>query len=185
MSTFEIVVSVVAAIVLPPAISYNRFIRQRTSIANAWANIETELRRRWDLVPNLVATVKAYAAHEASLFEQVARARSRATEESGGPAAHARAEDTLERTVHDLVAVAEDHPALCADQHFLELQRELVSTEDRIQTSRRYYNAMVRSLNTRVHTFPSMILARIFGFVEAEFFEVEQRLRDPRSFVSG
>ena len=185
MDTFKLIAIVTFAIVAPPVISYNRFIRQRTAIRNAWASIDTELRRRWDLIPNLVETVKAYAAHERGLLETVARARADASHETGGPAAHARAEDTLERSVDRLLAVAEGYPQLRADEHFLALQHELATTEDRIQTARRYYNATVRTLNTRVNTFPSLVLARMFGFTEAEFFEVEQRLRDPRSFVSG
>lgn len=161
------------------AISYNRFIRQRTLIENSFANIDTELRRRYDLIPNLVGTVKGYAAHERELFEEVTSARASAAATSGHPAAdQAAAEAPFVRALGRLLAVAENYPQLRASEDFQALQAELANTEDRIQAARRFYNANVQVFNQRVRAFPSALVAKTFGFREADFFEIPQAERD-------
>lgn len=155
-------------------ISYNRLVRLRQLIRDSWANVETELNRRYDLIPNLVETVKGYAAHEREVLREVTEARSAAIQANGHrPAEQQPAEVELVQDLRRLIAVAEDYPDLKASEHFLHLQRELVRTEDRIQLSRRIYNANVRDLNTRVEQFPSMIVARLFHFEVADYFEVD------------
>ena len=135
-------------------VSYNRFVSQRQLIKDAWANIDTELRRRYDLIPNLVETVKGYASHEREVFEEVARTRSMAAGATGSPAAQAAAEGPFMAALGKLFAVAEAYPDLKANQNFLALQTELSNTEDRLQTARRFYNANVREFNTRVRAVP-------------------------------
>ena len=159
-------------------VSYNRFVSQRQLIKDSWANIDTELRRRYDLIPNLVETVKGYATHERAVFENVTKARAAATAATGSPAEQAAAEGPLVAALRQLFAVAENYPDLKANQNFLALQGELTNTEDRLQTSRRFYNANVRDYNQRVQQFPSMLIARMFSFEEEEFFEVEDVLRE-------
>jgi LemA protein len=160
------------------AVSYNRFVSQRQLIRNAFANIDTELRRRYDLIPNLVEAVKGYAAHEREVFEEVARTRSAAAATSGqSPAAQAQAEGPFVAALGRLFAVAENYPELKANQNFLALQAELSNTEDRIQASRRFYNANVQDYNRRVQSFPSAFVARMFGFKEEEFFEIPEAER--------
>lgn len=157
--------------------SYNRFVSQKNLIKDAWANIDTELRRRYDLIPNIIETVKGYATHEREVFENVTKARSMATAATGSPAAQAAAEGPLVAALRQLFAVVENYPDLKANQNFLALQSELSNTEDRLQTARRFYNANVRDYNRRVQSFPSMIVARFGGFKEEEFFEVDESLR--------
>jgi LemA protein len=173
-----IVLGAVALIVIALIVSYNRFVSQKNLIRDSWANIDTELRRRYDLIPNLVETVKGYASHEREVFEEVTRARSVAAGATGTPAAQAAAEGPFVAALGKLFAVAEAYPDLKANQNFLALQAELSNTEDRLQTSRRFYNANVRDYNRRVQSFPSGVIARSFGFKEAEFFEVDEALRD-------
>jgi LemA protein len=168
---------VVAIIVVGGIISYNRFVRQKNLIKDAWANIDTELRRRYDLIPNLVETVRGYATHEREVFENVTRARAAATAATGSPGEQAAAEGPLVAALRQLFAVVENYPDLKANQNFLALQSELSNTEDRLQTARRFYNANVREYNQRVQSFPSMIVARMFSFQEEEFFEVDEALR--------
>jgi len=153
-------------------LSYNRFVSQRQLVRNAWANIDTELRRRYDLIPNLVETVKGYAAHEREVFEDVARTRSAAAGATGSPAQQAAAEGPFVAALGRLFAVAENYPELKANQNFLALQAELSNTEDRIQAARRFYNANVQDYNRRVQSFPSSVIAGMFGFKEEEFFEI-------------
>ena len=159
-------------------VSYNRFVSQRTLIKDAWANIDTELRRRYDLIPNLVETVKGYAAHEKETLENVTRARAMAASATGSPAEQAAAEGPLVAALRQLMLVVENYPDLKANQNFLQLQGELTNTEDRLQTARRFYNANVRDYNRRVKQFPSMIVANLFSFEEEEFFEVEDAIRE-------
>jgi LemA protein len=159
-------------------VSYNRFVNQRQLIRNAFANIDTELRRRYDLIPNLVETVKGYAAHEREVFEEVARTRSAAAGTTGqSPAAQAAAEGPFVAALGRLFAVAENYPELKANQNFLALQSELSNTEDRIQASRRFYNANVQDYNRRVNSFPSAFIAQMFNFKEEEFFEIPEAQR--------
>jgi LemA protein len=184
-----IVLAVIALVVIGLIVSYNRFVSQKNLIRDSWANIDTELRRRYDLIPNLVETVKGYASHEKEVFEEVARTRSTAAGATGNPAAQADAEGPFVAALGKLFAVAEAYPDLKANQNFLALQAELSNTEDRLQTSRRFYNANVRDYNRRVQSFPSGVIARSFGFKEEEFFEVDEALREagaPQvSFGSG
>jgi LemA protein len=155
-------------------VSYNRFVSQQNLIRNAWSNIDTELRRRSDLVPGLVDSVRAYASHERALFEEVTAARATAVAATGGPATKEVAERPLAVSVGRLIVVAESYPALQANAQFLELQRELVLTEDRLQAARRFYNANVRDYNERIRAFPSILIARIFGFKGAEYFDLQE-----------
>ncbi len=163
------VLVVIAAFVL----SYNRFIEQRNLIRDSWANVETELQRRYDLIPNLVETVKGYAAHEQTVFEEVTRARAAAVADHGSPDHQAKTENQLVGALRHLFAVSENYPDLKAADNFLALQRELTNTEDRIQASRRFYNANVRDYNRRVQSIPSNIVAAMFSFSEEEYFQIE------------
>ena len=153
--------------------TYNRLVTLRNTITESWRNVDTELQRRYDLIPNLVATVKGYAAHERGVFEEVTKARAMAVDSTGTPDAQARDENVLVRALGGLFAVAENYPDLKASENFLHLQEELVHTEDRIQASRRFYNGNVRALNNKVQMFPSNVIASMFGFTLAEYFEVE------------
>ncbi len=173
-----IVAGVVVVIAIAVIVSYNRFISQKNLIRDAWANIDTELRRRYDLIPNLVETVKGYARHETGVFEEVARTRSQAAGATGSPAEQAAAEGPFVAALRQLFAVAENYPDLKANQNFLTLQAELSNTEDRIQTSRRFYNNNVMDYNRRVQSFPSNLVARNFHFAEEQFFEIEDALRE-------
>jgi len=184
-----IVLGIVVIVAIGLIVSYNRFVSQRQMINDAWANIDTELRRRYDLIPNLVETVKGYAAHEREVFEEVARTRSMAAGATGTPAQQAAAEGPFMAALGKLFAVAENYPQLKANENFLALQSELSNTEDRIQTSRRFYNANVREFNRRVQAFPSSVIAGMFHFQAAEFFEIPESIRDagaPQvSFATG
>jgi LemA protein len=172
-----IVLGVVALVVILGIVSYNRFVSGRQLIKDSWANIDTELRRRYDLIPNLVETVRGYAAHERGTFEEVTRARAAAVSATGSPAEQAAAEGPFVAALRQLLAVAENYPDLKANQNFLALQSELSNTEDRLQTARRFYNANVREYNRRVQSFPSNVVAGSFGFKVEQFFEVEESLR--------
>ena len=178
MIALYVVIGIIVLAGISLALSYNRFVSQRQLIRNAFANIDTELRRRYDLIPNLVETVKGYAAHEREVFEEVARTRSAAAATTGqSPAAQAQAEGPFVAALSRLFAVAENYPQLKANQNFLALQAELSNTEDRIQASRRFYNANVQDYNRRVQSFPSAFVARSFGFKEEEFFEIPSTQR--------
>jgi LemA protein len=170
-----LLISLAVLIVLALAcfLSYNRFVSQRQYIRNSWANVDTELRRRYDLIPNLVATVKGYATHERATFEAVTQARTAAAASDGDAAAQARDENVLVGALKGLLAVAEAYPDLQASDQFLHLQRELVSTEDRIQAARRFFNNNVRDYNRRVQSVPSLVIAKLGGFREEPYFEVE------------
>jgi len=173
-----IILGVIVLISLAAVVSYNRFVSQKNLIRDAWANIDTELRRRYDLIPNLVETVKGYASHEKEVFENVTRARAMATAATGSPAEQAAAEGPFVAAMRQLFAVAENYPELKANQNFLALQQELANTEDRLQTARRFYNANVRDYNRRVQAFPSSMIAGMFHFQEEQFFEVDEALRE-------
>jgi LemA protein len=159
------------------AVSFNRFVQQRNLIRDSWSNIDTELRRRYDLIPNLVETVKGYAAHERALFERVTEARSAAMAATGPVDLQAQAERPLVGALRGLLAVAENYPQLKASDNFLALQRELVTTEDRLAAARRFYNANVRDYNRRVGSVPSNLVARVFRFREERFFDVEESVK--------
>lgn len=155
------------------AATFNALVRLRNQRAESWSGIDTELKRRYDLIPNLVETVKGYARHEAETLRRVTEARTQAVASTGSPASQARDENTLVGAMRQMFAVVERYPDLKADSHFLELQRELINTEDRIQAARRFYNANVRDLNTRIEVFPSNLIARMFAFSPQEYFEIE------------
>ncbi len=155
---------------------YNRLVRARNACDEAWAGIDTELKRRYDLIPALVETVKGYAAYERETLNRVIEARSRAVASTGSPASQARDENILVGALRELLAIAENYPHLKADEHFLQLQKELINTEDRIQAARRFYNANVRDLNNLIESVPTNVLAQWFGFEKREFFEIESAI---------
>ena len=154
--------------------TYNGLVTLRNRVEEAWSDITVQLKRRTDLIPNLVNSVKGYATHEKEVFEKVTEARS-AIMDAKGVKDTAEAENMLEGALKSLFAVAEAYPDLKANQNFLQLQQELVDTEDKIQASRRFYNGGVRDLNTKIQTFPVNIVAGMFGFQAKEFFEVADR----------
>jgi LemA protein len=156
------------------AMIYNSLVKAGNHVKESWAQIDVELKRRYDLIPNLVSTVKGYAAHENIVFEQVARARNAAANNNGSPKSQAHDENALVGVMKSLFAVVENYPDLKASSHFLDLQQELVNTEDRIQRARRFYNGNVRDMNNKVEVFPSNILAGMFGFSSAEYFEINE-----------
>src|SRR3989344_4660408 len=153
--------------------AYNRFVSLGNRAQEAWADIEVQLKRRYDLIPNLVNTVKGYATHEASAFENVTKARSMAMGSSGPTAAHAEAENMLTGALKSLFAIAEAYPDLKANTNFLELQSELSDTENKIQAARRFYNGNVLELNTKIEIFPTNLMASSFGFKKEEFFGLD------------
>jgi LemA protein len=173
-----IVLGVLAAVLIWGVLTYNRFVRIRTRVDNGWSQIDVQLRRRYDLIPNLVETVKGYAAHERVVFEQVTRARADAVA-ADGVGQQARAEDQVTAGLRQLMAVAEAYPDLKANEGFLALQEELVGTESKIAYARQFYNDQVTRLNTAVGTFPSSVIARLFGFAERPFFDIEDPVRGP------
>jgi LemA protein len=163
-----IILAVVVVLVLWLVAVFNGLIRLRTRAQEAYSDIDVQLKRRYDLIPNLVESVKGYMAHEAGIFEKVTQARAQAMQATGP--AKAGAEDQLSGALKSLFAVAENYPQLKANENFLSLQNELTDTEDKIQAARRFYYGMVRDLNTRVQAFPSNIIAGMFGFAKMEFF---------------
>ena len=178
MGAFVVVGVIVIILFALPFGLYNRLVRLRNMVRESWRDIDTELQRRYDLIPNLVNTVKGYAAHESAVFESVTSLRTSAMETARVPASQAPVQQALGQGMGQLMAVAEQYPDLKANQQFLMLQRELVDTEDRIQVSRRIYNANVRTYDSLVQTFPSMIVARLGGFAPEPFFEIDPAVRD-------
>ncbi len=152
---------------------YNGLVRTRNMVDESWSDIDTEMKRRYELIPNLVETVKGYAAHERQTLESVISARNVAAANHGTPSSQARDENALMGTLRQLMVVVERYPELKANQNFLRLQEELSVTEDRIQRSRRFYNGNVRDLNNRIGVFPGNMVAGSFGFTPREFFELE------------
>ena len=176
MDVVGIVLLVLLAVVLVALVwgvaTYNGFVRLRNLVQEAWRQIDVELHRRHDLIPNLVETVKGYASHERQTFEDVTRARNAAATPGATPAEQAAQEGVLTSALRQLFAVAEAYPQLRASENFMGLQAQLAETEDRIAAGRRFYNGNVRALNVRVESFPSSIVASTFGFRKAEYFEV-------------
>lgn len=168
-----VLVVIVGIPVLLVLANYNALVRGKNAIKESWADVDTELKRRYDLIPNLVATVQGYATHERETLQRVVEARSRAVASTGSPASQAADENVLVGALRQVFAVAEGYPQLKADGQFLALQKELVNTEDRIQASRRFYNANVRDYNNRCQTLPSSVIAGLFHFAAAEYFEIE------------
>jgi len=173
MTPLYIVLAVVAVIVLWVVFAYNGFISRVNRTKEAWADIDVQLKRRYDLIPNLIETVKGYAAHESKAFENVSEARTRAMT-AGTPHDKAEAENMLSGTLKTLFAVSEAYPDLKANQNFLELQKELSDTEDKIQAARRFYNSNVQELNTAIQSFPGNVIAGSFKFEEMELFELSE-----------
>ena len=163
---------------LAVALSYNRFVSQRQLIDNAWANVDTELRRRYDLVPNLVRTVEGYATHERDVLRAVVEARNEAVQRAGDVTNKTEPEQALVHSLKSMLALAEAYPDLKADAHFLELQQELAVTEDRIQAARRLFNGNVRDYNQRVESVPSNLVAMVAGFRRHDYFEIDPAVRD-------
>lgn len=163
---------------------YNRLVQVTNAVRASWSGIDTELKRRHDLIPNLVETVKGYAAHEKDVLDKVVTARNAAIGSHGNRASLANDENALAGRVRDLLVVAEGYPSLKADRHFLELQEQLTHTEDRIQRARRFYNGNVRDLANCVQAFPTNIVARLFGFREAEYLEIESAIERQSAKVS-
>ena len=167
-----IIIGIIAVVLLVVVISiYNSLVKLKVRVENAWSDITVQLKRRVDLIPNLVETVKGYAAHEQGVFQEVTEARS-AVANAKGVKETAAAENQFEGALKSLFAVAEAYPDLKANQNFSELQQELVDTEDKIQGARRFYNSGVTELNTKIEQFPSNIIANIFNFKSREFFEL-------------
>mgnify|MGYP000030867138 CR=1 FL=1 len=181
MSLPLILIGVLVILAAWVAFSFNRLVTIVNRAKEAWADIDVQLKRRYDLIPNLVNTVKGYATHESTVFEKVTVARTKAMTASG-PTDKAQAEGELSGTLKTIFALAEAYPDLKANQNFLELQRELSDTENKIQAARRFYNGNVRDLTTMIEAFPSNIIAKSFGFEKMAFFELaedEQAARNP------
>ncbi|MBZ1356514.1 MAG: LemA family protein [Candidatus Nealsonbacteria bacterium] len=166
--------AIIVLLLLMVVVIYNGLVTLRNRADEAWSDIDVQLKRRYDLIPNLVEAVKGYASHERGVFEEVTKARSAAmqAEASGDPKKVGEAENMLSDTLKSLFAVSENYPDLKASNNFMELQRELRDTEDKIQASRRFYNSNVRDLNIKTQAFPSSVIAGIFGFKKREFFEI-------------
>lgn len=173
-----IVLGLVAALIGWLIGVYNSLIRLRNRTDEAWSDIDVQLKRRYNLIPNLIETVKGYATHERELFEKVTKARTAAMG-AQDPADKAQAENALSGTLKSLFAVAENYPDLKANQNFLELQRELSDTENKIQAARRFYNGNVRDFNIKIQKFPNTLVAGTLGFKKRDFFEVEEEAREP------
>ncbi len=170
-----ILLIVLGVLVLWVIFTYNSFVNLVANVKEAWADIDVQLKRRYDLIPNLIETVKGYAAHESGVFEAVTKARVSAmsAEASGNPAEIAKSENMLAGTLKSLFAVAESYPDLKANTNFLELQRELADTENKIQAARRFYNNNIKHLSIKLETFPSNIIGKMFGFKAEKFFDLD------------
>jgi len=180
MEIVWIILGIVVLLTLFLWMAYNSLVTLRVRVDEAWSDITVQLKRRLDLIPNLVETVKGYAKHESGVFEEVTRARANALNAKGVKET-AATENQFEGVLKSLFAVSEAYPDLKANQNFIELQQELVDTEDKIQASRRFYNGGVRDLNTKIQMSPSNIVAKMFGFISREFFELgeaEQKLAE-------
>ena len=190
MTFLYIVLAALAVVIIWTIFAYNRFVRLVQQTKEAWADIDVQLKRRYDLIPNLINTVKGYAAHEKETFDLVTQARTKATQIHVDPSnitpeqitAMAGAEAGLTQALGRLLAVAENYPDLKANENFIELQRELTDTENKIQAARRFYNTNVRDLAIGLQTFPANIIGNMFNFKEEEYFELgndEEAAREP------
>jgi len=174
MSTVLWVVLIVIAVIILAIIGmYNSLIRLRNRVDEAWSDIDVQLKRRYNLIPNLIETVKGYASHERETLEKVVKARADAMK-AGTTAEKVKAENALSETLKSIFALAENYPNLKANENFLELQRELSDTENKIQASRRFYNGNVRDFNTKIQVFPTNIMAGMLGFKARDFFEITE-----------
>jgi LemA protein len=173
---------ILAVMLLGPAlwliVQYNSFVSLRNYLRESWSNVDTELKRRYDLIPNLVATVKGYAAHEREVLERVIELRNRCAANQGPVADQARDENELVDALKKMLVLVENYPQLKADQHFLKLQQELINTENRIQAARRFYNGNVRDYRNKRESFPSNIVASLFNFQPEEFFSVPPSVQE-------
>lgn len=172
-----ILIIILAVLIVWVIAMYNGLIRLKNRVDEAWSDIDVQLKRRYDLIPNLVNTVKGYAAHEKELFEKVTEARAKAIS-AGTAADKSQAENMLSGALKSLFAVAEAYPDLKANQNFLELQRELTDTEDKIQAARRFYNGNVRDFNTKIQVFPTNVFAGMLNFTKRDFFQAEEAERE-------
>ena len=172
-----VAVPILVVLVICVILIYNRLVTMRQHVRESWAGIDVELKRRCDLIPNLVSTARGYASHEEDVFREVTEARTRALDSTESPESQARAEQHLVTRLSGLLALAESYPDLKADHQFLALQEELVNTEDRLAAARRFYNGNVRTMNALCDTFPSNVVARMGSFKQASFFEVEPCIR--------
>jgi LemA protein len=167
-----IIIGIVAVVAIIVIVLYNKLASLRVRADASWADIDAQLKRRYDLIPNLVATVKGYAGHEKETFEKVTQMRANAIS-AQGPAEQAQAENMLTSALRSVFAVAENYPELRASENFNQLQGSLVEIEDKVQAARRYYNAVVRDYNTAVHVVPSSLIAKMFNFKDREYFELD------------
>lgn len=167
-----IFILVIVAIVVAVALIYNSLIRSRNRVEESWADIEVQLKRRYDLIPNLVNTVKGYAAQESGVFQKVTEARAAAMG-AKSPEERSKDENQLSGTLKSLFAVAESYPELKSNQNFMQLQTDLTDTEDKIQAARRFYNGNVRDFNTKIEVFPTNIFASMLGFTKKVFFDID------------
>ena len=172
MSLTYIILAVLAVFIIWAVAAYNRFVTLTNRVKEGWSDIEVQMKRRYDLIPNLVETVKGYAAHEAGTLQKVTEMRTRAMNATA-PEDKADAENMLTGALKSLFAVSENYPDLKANTNFVELQRELSDTENKIQAARRFYNGVVMELNTKLASFPSKLIGNMFGFKESEFFQLE------------
>ena len=177
MELLYISIAVIAVPLIYVVTTYNSLVALRNHIADAWSNVDTELTRRYDLIPNVVQTVKGYAKHEQETLARVVELRKTCMADHGSVSHQEGTEKELVIAVQKLLAVAEDYPDLKADAHFLELQKELVNTEDRIQAARRFYNGNVRDYRNKCESFPSSLIAGQFGFESRDFFDVDPAVR--------
>lgn len=168
-----ILIGIVVVIVLWLVIVFNGLVTSKNRVEESWSDIEVQLKRRYDLIPNLVNAVKGYATHESSVFEEVTKARSAAMN-AGNPADHAQAENVLSGTLKSLFAVAESYPDLKASENFGHLQRELVDAEDKIQAARRFYNGTTRDFNTKLQVFPTNMVGNLLGFKKYDFYDAPE-----------
>lgn len=171
--TTWIILGVLAVLIITLVVIYNGLVQSKVRVDEAWSDITVQLKRRYDLIPNLIETVKGYASHEKTVFQNVTEARSNALN-AQSPHEKAQAENMITGALKSLFAVSEDYPDLKADQNFKALQDELVDTEDKIQAARRFYNGSARDLNIKIKTFPSIMFAGPLGFKEREFFDVDE-----------
>lgn len=175
-----IVLGIVGVLLLAIILVFNRLVRLRNRVDNSWSGIDVQLRRRYDLIPNLVESVKGYATHERQLFEEVTKARA-AGEAAGTVQDQATAENQITRGLRQLLAVAENYPQLKANENFLALQEELTATESKIAFARQFYNDQVQSYNTLIQSFPSNLVAGLFRFTSRPFFDIDEPARGPVS----
>lgn len=176
-----VVIVICAVAVLYFIMVYNGLVSLRNRVKEAWSDVQVQMKRRYDLIPNLVETVKGYASHESSTLEKVIQARNSAMANQGTPAQQAQSENILSGTLKSLFALSEKYPDLKANQNFLNLQMELTDTENKIKASRRYYNGNVLALNNKIEMFPTNIIASVFSFAKAEFFELSEDEKEAAS----